>query len=398
LSPPNPPDEKTILVLHRHWWLLVRPLIPPALVAALLPVYAAAEILAPNADLSRFEELFLTGDLALCVVLLLKWLIADLTPWWAESCVITSRRAFCRRGVLVRERRETTLAAIGDISCAIPNARERFFQFGDLTIQLVGRRTPLVFHAIPRPRKVQALLANHARAASRDQAGSTAGNSAIGAALGRIFQGAAGTEGNPTLAVGRITAEAARAQRNLVLLPGEVVVYAARRHGLALAGTLTAIVAVMVGVCLVAWRFTLPIPGSYLLVVCAGPAMWALWLVHEWRALLHVLTTHRLIEIRCSWLDRPIPRAVSLSTIEEVLLRQITLIGGLCRVGALVILESGGESPLRLQAVADPEALQQRLIESVEAARRLSRIREQERLASTLTDWFEEYHRLQLQS
>ncbi len=398
LSPAKPPDEQTIVILRRHWWLLVRALFPLVLVAAVLPVYAVAEVLVPDADLSRFEGLFLTCDLALCAVFLLKWLIADLTPWWAESCVITSRRAFRRRGVLVRERRETTLAAIGDISCAIPNARERFFQFGDLTIQLIGRRTPLVFQAISRPRKIQALLVGHARAASRDQAGSAAGNGAIGEALGRIFQGAGGAAGNPTLAVGRITAEAARAQRNLSLLPGEVVVYAARRHGLALVGSLIAILTLMIGLCVTVWRFGIPIPGSYMVVVCAGPAMWGAWLIYEWRMFLHVLTTQRVIEIRCSWLDRPIPRAVSLSAIEEVLLRQIVVIGGLFRLGSLMILDSNDQRPLRLQAVSDPEALLRRLNESVEAARRLTKIREQERLASTLTDWFEEYHRLQLQS
>jgi hypothetical protein len=398
LSASGQADEQTIIVLRRHWWLLIRALFPPLLVAAVLPGYAAAEVLAPNADLSRFEGLFLTCDLALCGVLLLKWLIADLTPWWAESYVITSQRAFCRRGVWVREQRETTLAAISDISCAIPSARERFFQFGDLTIQMVGRRTPLVFHAIARPRKVQALLAGHARAASRDQSGSPAGNAAIGEALGRIFQGTVGAAGSPTLAVGRITAEAARAQRNLSLQPGEVVLYAARRHGVTLVGSLIAIFALMGGLGIAVWRLSLPIPLSYLLLIYAGPTMWAVWLIHEWRALLHVLTTHRMIEIRCSWLDRPIPRAVSLSTIEEVLVRRITLVGSLCRFGTLLILDSGGECPLRLQAAADPEALLQRLTESIEAARRLSRIREQEHLASTLTDWFEEYHRLQVQS
>jgi hypothetical protein len=233
---------------------------------------------------------------------------------------------------------------------------------------------------------------------SRNQAGATTGNDAIGAALGRIFQGTAGSVGNPTIAVDRVTAQAALAQRSLTLQAGEVVVYASRRHGLALVGALSALIALTAGLGVAVWRFTIPIPLDYVLVACLGPITWAAWLVHEWRVLLHVLTTHRVLEIRCSWLERPIPRAVSLSTIEEVHSRRITLVGALCRVGTLIVHESGGDRSLRLRAVANPDALQQRLNESIEAARRLSKIREQERLASTLTDWFEEYHRLQLQS
>jgi hypothetical protein len=395
---PDLPDEQTIVVLRRHWWLLVRPLFPLSLGAALLLLYAGAEVMAPDADLSRYEGLFLTCDLALCAVLLLKWLIADLAPWWAETCVITTRRAFCRQGVLVRERRETTLAGIGDISCTVPDAWERFFQFGDLTIQVVGRRTPLVFRAISRPRKIQGLLNAQVRTASQRQTGSATGNEAIGAALGRIFQGAAGSVGNPTIAVDRVTAQAMLAQRSLALQAGEVVVYASRRHGLALIGALTALFLLTAGICLAVWRFTIPIPWDYAFVACLGPAMWAGWLIHEWRVLLHVLTTHRVLEIRCSWLERPVPHAVSLNTIEEVHSRRITLVGALCRVGTLIVHESGGDRSLRLRAVANPDALQRRLNESMEAARRLNKIQEQERLASTLTDWFEEYHRLQVQS
>src|SRR6185312_14523879 len=102
-------DERTVLVVRRHWWLPCRAFLPLLCMAGLLPLYAACEVTAPQADLSRFEGLFLTGDLALCGILFLKWLVADLAPWWTEPCIITTRRAILYRGVLVRERRETAL-------------------------------------------------------------------------------------------------------------------------------------------------------------------------------------------------------------------------------------------------------------------------------------------------
>src|SRR6185312_7645245 len=110
-----------------------RAFLPLLCMAGLLPLYAACEVTAPQADLSRFEGLFLTGDLALCGILFLKWLVADLAPWWTEPCIITTRRAILYRGVLVRERRETALSGVADISCAIRGTQRRLFQFGDLT-------------------------------------------------------------------------------------------------------------------------------------------------------------------------------------------------------------------------------------------------------------------------
>ncbi|MGH2389957.1 MAG: hypothetical protein ACRDIE_17300 [Chloroflexota bacterium] len=390
-------DERTVLVVRRHWWLLCRAFLPLLCTAGLLPLYAACEVTAPQAELSRFEGLFLTGDLALCGILFLKWLVADLAPWWTEPCIITTRRAILYRGVLVRERRETALSGVADISCAIRGAQGRLFQFGDLTIQPMGRNSRLIFKDIPGPRKVQALLAAQARAAREAAVGVRQDGGAIGAALGRIFQGKSGSDDNPTLAVGPITSLAARAQHRLTLLPGEVVISAGRRRGTVLAGRLTASFLLIAGLDAAAWRLALDLSPGYWLAAVGGLGMWVGWAAYDWRNLLHVLTTQRILEMRCSPLNHAVRRAVSLNAVEDVLLRQVSVGGRLCRVGTLVV-ESGADRPLHLRAAADPEALQRRLLDAVEAARRLSRLREQEHLASTLTDWFEEYHRLQVQS
>ncbi len=389
-------DERTVLVVRRHWWLLCRAFLPLLIAVGLLPLYAACELLAPQVDLSRFEGVFLTGDLVLCAILFVKWLIADLAPWWMEPCIITTRRAGLYRGVLVRERRDVALGGIADISCASRGAQARLFHYGDLTIQPLGRNGRLVFADIPRPRRVQALLASQARAAREAAGGGRPDGGAIGAALGRIFQGESGASDTATLAVDPITSQAAQAQRRLILLPGEVVTRAGRRHGAVLVGRLAAPCILIAGLGIAAWKFSLALAPGFWLITAGGLGLWLAWAVYDWRNLLHVLTTHRILEIRASPFERTATRAVSLSAVDDVVLREFIVAGRLCRVGTLVV-ESGANPPFHLHAVADPEALRGRLIEAAEAARRLDRIREQERLASTLTDWFEEYHRLQTQ-
>jgi hypothetical protein len=393
---PAASGERTVLVVRRHWWVLCRAFLPLLIAVGLLPLYAACELLAPQVDLSRFEGIILTGDLVLCAILFLKWLIADLAPWWTEPCIITTRRAALYRGVLVRERRDVTLSGIADISCAVRGAQERLFHYGDLIIQPVGRNSRLVFADIPRPRQVQAFLASQARVAREAAGGGPPNGGAIGAALGRIFQGQLDTSDTATLAVNPITAQAAHAQRRLITLPGEVVIHAGRRHGAVLAARLAAPCMLIAGLSAAAWRLSLDLAPGFWLVTGGVLGLWLAWAVYDWRNLLHVLTTHRILEMRVSPFERTATRAVSLSDVEDVGLLELLVAGRLCRVGSLVV-ECGANPPLHLHAVTDPEALRGRLVEAVAAARRLDRIREQERLASTLTDWFEEYHRLQTQ-
>jgi hypothetical protein len=195
--------------------------------------------------------------------------------------------------------------------------------------------------------------------------------------------------------VAPVTTLTARAQRRLNLLPGEVVLAATRKHRLALLGRLTLALAVGVILTLLERRVALPIPTSWSLALSALLLLWATWIVWDWRDALYVLTTDRMVDMRCSPLLQGIRRAVPPRSVEDVTLRRVLVVGRLWNVGTLAI-ETGDTRPVCLRAVPAPATLQRRLLETVEATRRREQFQEQEKLAATLTDWFEEYHRLQL--
>jgi hypothetical protein len=128
--------------------------------------------------------------------------------------------------------------------------------------------------------------------------------------------------------------------------------------------------------------------------VLAALLCWTAWAVVDWRDDLYVLTSERLIQIRRSPFIFELRKVVQLRAIQDVVLRLSLPAGQLFSIGTLTI-ELGGAPPLELSAVPRPERLQRLIFETMDAAVARDRLREQERLAGTLTEWFKEYHRLQ---
>lgn len=386
--------ERRLLLVRRHWWLLARSLLPLAILLSLLPLYAALEYLLPRADLSQYETPFLWGDFALIGLVFLKWVVADLAPWLTERFVLTTRRAIVIRGVLMQEHREVRLHQVGEITCAVKGAQGRFFQFGDLTVELTGPGSSLIFQSLPRPRKVQGILIAHARAARGEHLRGSDRNTAIGAALERILQGSTAGQDAPTLEVSPITVLTARVQRRLNLLPQEVVLAATRRHRFSLWGRLIAGIVLAGGIVIPIWIFypALALAAAAAAVVIVGT--WSGWSLFIWSNLLYTLTSLRVLELRCSPLSRTVRQEISLGSVRDTAVRRLLIGGRLWDAGTL-ILETADSSVHLLRNLPGPDAFLYRLLVTLEAARKHQNFLEQERLAATLTDWFEEYHRLQ---
>ncbi|HVA92550.1 MAG TPA: PH domain-containing protein [Chloroflexota bacterium] len=396
-TPSAPPweGERPLLVLRRHWWLLARPLLPLALLLSLLPMYAGIEYLLPVADLSQYETLFLGCDFALIGLALLKWLAADLTPWLTERCMLTNRRVIVVRGVLIQERRELGLHQVGETIHAVTGAQGRFFHFGDLTIQSTGPGSPLVFRSISQPRKVQGVLAAHARAARVEHVRGQNQTTAISAALERIFQGSGSEADAPTLEVNPVTSLTARAQRRLNLLPREVVLAATRRHLLNLCGRLGIGFVLASAFAIPTWLLFPAMLFAVATVAAIILGLWSFGSIWAWNNVLCVLTTARVVEIRCSRLAPVMRQEIPLGSVRDIAVRRVVAGGRIWRVGALA-LETTDHGMHLLRALPNPDAFHSRLLITLEAARRHQTFQEQERLAATLTDWFEEYHRLQV--
>jgi hypothetical protein len=389
------PGERRVMVLRRHWWTMVRPLLWLLPLFLALLVFAVTEYYVPGADLARFSAPFLVVDLVLSGAVLLKWLGVDFAAWYADTFLITTHRIIGQQGVITVERREATLHAIQESNYTISGASARVFDYGDLKLQTGSRGGSIVFTQIPHPRKVQALIAAHARAAREAHVRMHGkSDSDIQAALTRIFNGTVDQHDSPTVALPQITRLHLRAQRRLSLLPQEAILYTSRRHSLLLWKAVVpplAIGAIGVGAVI---ALQLAVTATILLVCFAILAIWAVWGLLDWLDDLYVITTDRIIELRRTPLVFELRNAVQLRAVQDVVLRISSFSGRLFNIGALTI-ELGGADPLRLVAVPHPDRVQRMIFEGLEAAMQRDRLLEQEHLAGTLTEWFEEYHKMQ---
>ena len=387
------PGERHVLVVRRHWWTLVRPALSIAIALAALPCFALLEYLLPALDLVRFAFFAVALDLAVSAVLGLRWLAVDLLPWLAERYILTTRRVVECRGVIRVERREAPLRTIQETNYAISGSQGRFFDFGDLRLQGTGRGKEFVFRAAPHPRQLQTLLAREARAAREEYQRLQPRENEISAALGRIFSTQSSVHDSPTQHIPVLTPAAVRAQRRLNLLSDETVVLAARPHIVLLLGALIGPVAVsLVAVSLLA---VVGLALSPLLpaAVAALLLLWMAWATFDWANDEYVLTTERLIRLHRTPLLVETRSVAQVRAVDDVVLRINSLGGRLFDLGTLTVKLDGDD--LTFEGLPHPEHWQRSIFEQQDAAHRRDHLRQQERLAGTLADWFTEYHRMQ---
>jgi hypothetical protein len=325
----------------------------------------------------------------------LKWLGIDLASWCADIHVITSHRIIEQRGLVTVVRREAVLRAVQESNYSIAGAGARLFDLGDLKVQTGTRGGGFEFKQIPHPRRVQALVAARAQIAREEyQRLHGKDDNAIQSALSRIFSGLVDPHDTPTVELPCITRLTLRAQGRMNLLPEETILYTSRRHAIFMYRAVAPPL-LLGAVCAGAVSsLVITISPTAVIIGLAGFMAWALWGFLDWLDDVYVLTSDRIVELRRTPLVFELRNAIQLRSVHDVVLRISSVSGRLCNVGALTI-ELGGADPLRLTGVPHPDIVQRLIFEGIDAATQRDRLREQERLAGTLTEWFEEYHRMQ---
>jgi membrane protein YdbS with pleckstrin-like domain len=139
--------EDVILDVRPHWWYLAGP------VVVLAAVIIAAVIVAVQSVPSAVNWVTI-GALALAAI----WLVARYTRWVSTSLVVTTSRLIRQTGVLARSGREIPLAALTDISYH-QRILQRLIGAGDLLLESAGRQGQEVFPDLPRPARIQLVIA-----------------------------------------------------------------------------------------------------------------------------------------------------------------------------------------------------------------------------------------------
>lgn len=161
-------NEQVLLVLHRHWFVLVRELAGIVFITLFGTVlffvkdgvhaFVAPSVLDP---LARF--LFSLYILLVLLLAFAVWINYRLDVW-----VITTRRIVDveQRGLFNREISEFLLERVQDITSEIPNMIATFLDFGTMTIHTAGEKSFLI-RDIPRIEEAKRLLLEYSQKAQK---------------------------------------------------------------------------------------------------------------------------------------------------------------------------------------------------------------------------------------
>ena len=148
------PYENVIVLLYRHWFVLLLKLIVYLFLAALpFALYALADSWFVRLDL---QDAFW---LLTAVYFLLWWysLFYALTMYLLDIWIVMDHRVIDseQHGFFSRTVSELSLSKIQDISVAVRGAIPTFLDFGTLEVQTAGAARKFVFKQIPHPNQVK---------------------------------------------------------------------------------------------------------------------------------------------------------------------------------------------------------------------------------------------------
>jgi uncharacterized membrane protein YdbT with pleckstrin-like domain len=148
---PDSTPERSVLVLHPHWKVLVGPVFLSVLVLAAAIAVAVVIPSGPHAGTERL------ADLAVAVVLLLITAIRPLLVWKTTTYELTSGRLRVREGIVARRGRDIPLTRISDVSFS-RSLLDRLVGAGRLVVESPGEHGQIVLTDIPQVERVQAIL------------------------------------------------------------------------------------------------------------------------------------------------------------------------------------------------------------------------------------------------
>jgi len=143
--------ERTVLLLHPHWKILLRPTLVLLLVVVAAALLAVAIPPGSQGDLGRIA----VGVVAVAAVV--AWFAIPFLRWQTTTYELTTRRFRLRYGILSRTGRDFPLIRISDVSFS-HGLIDRMLGCGRLVIESAGEHGQLVLNEIPSVEKVQATL------------------------------------------------------------------------------------------------------------------------------------------------------------------------------------------------------------------------------------------------
>lgn len=133
------PNEKIILVLHRHWIVIVWEVF--ACVLALLVPFIATPLLAGLGLLPTIGSAIFFFSIYFMIVALAMFIIW--IDFYLDEWIITTERIIDidQRSLFNREISEFRLENVQDVTIEIPNVAATFLKYGNIKIQTAGEQS-----------------------------------------------------------------------------------------------------------------------------------------------------------------------------------------------------------------------------------------------------------------
>lgn len=145
------PNEKIVMVLRRHWWVMVG---PTASLVILATIPLALGIVAPQLmaefDYPQFD--YLVGlVLALYLMGLLLFAFILWTNYYLDAWVITNERIIDieQLNLFSRSVSEFPLEKVQDVSVEVHGLLQTFLRFGDLVVSTAGHYHSFTIKSVP---------------------------------------------------------------------------------------------------------------------------------------------------------------------------------------------------------------------------------------------------------
>lgn len=156
LVPLGPVLEGDTIIWHRHWIVLVRNLLWPAL--ALL-LWIAALVFLPS--LGVVSPGTLTLGLVIALIVIAAGFYWQFEDWHNDLYILETTRLIELSRLpfgLFEDRREAPLGVIQNVNATSPNLVARIFGYGDVLVETAGIAGNFTFYQVPDPDQVQRIV------------------------------------------------------------------------------------------------------------------------------------------------------------------------------------------------------------------------------------------------
>jgi len=156
--PGQQPDEKIVLVLHRHWLPFVGEVFRLTMLAAIPAVllWAGLKLAERSIDQTGVGFAAIVFGFALYYLLLVTILYGFWLDYYLDVFVVTNKRLVDieQRGLLSRTIAEQPLYRIQDVTSEVNGMLAHLFRYGNVYVQSAGEKVRFYFEQVSHPELV----------------------------------------------------------------------------------------------------------------------------------------------------------------------------------------------------------------------------------------------------